>query len=54
MIKTIRILEVPLLLLIVAMQTIEHSTGWRIFLIIVSIFRLVANVVTDEFIYKKR
>ena len=54
MIKTIRILEVPILLLIIAMQALEHSIGWVIFLIIISVFRLVANVITDEFIYKKR
>ena len=54
MIKAIRILEVPLLLLILAMQTIEHSIGWAIFLILISIFRLIANVITDEIIYKKR
>jgi len=49
MVKAIRILEVPLLLLIIATMCIEHGlTGIPIFLITISILRLWVNVVTDN------
>jgi len=49
MAKVIRILEVPLLLLIIAMMSIENGlTGIPIFLITISILRLWVNVVTDN------
>lgn len=56
MIKSIRILEVPLLLLIIAMQSIglQDPIGLAIFLILISILRLIVNVMTDGFIYKKK
>ena len=55
MIKVIRILEVPILLLIIAYGDLNTDyTGLAIFLIALSIIRLIANVITDEFIYKKR
>ena len=56
MIKSIRILEVPLLLLIIAMQSIglQDPIGLPVFLILISILRLIVNVMTDGFIYKKR
>ena len=52
--KYIRALEVPFLLLVIAMGCIEMgSTGTAIFLFIVSASRLFVNVITDDFIYKK-
>jgi hypothetical protein len=52
--KYIRILEVPLYLLTIAMACYElGATGTTIFLILVSIARLVVNSITDEFVYKK-
>ena len=54
MIKAIRILEVPIYLLVISLFCIENdSTAMGIILVIVSIARLVANVITDEYIYKK-
>ena len=51
--KAIRILEVPLLLLVISMACFEfRSTGVGLFLVIISIIRLVVNVITDEFNYK--
>jgi len=54
MIKYIRILEVPLLLLIIALDS--YNNGLPIattFLILISIVRLIVNVITDGFIYKR-
>jgi hypothetical protein len=51
--KPIRILEVPFYLLVIAMGCIEHSYPLFIFLTLVSIARLIVNVTTDEFIYKR-
>ena len=52
--KMIRILEVPLYLLIISMMCMElGSSLMAFFLLIFSILRLVVNVVTDEFNYKK-
>tara|TARA_R110002096_G_scaffold160687_4_gene326939 strand:+ start:152 stop:316 length:165 start_codon:yes stop_codon:yes gene_type:complete len=54
MIKVIRILEVPLLLLVISMTCFEFgSTLVGLFLVIISIIRLVVNVITDEFNYKR-
>jgi hypothetical protein len=53
-IKAIRILEVPIYLLVIALFCIENnliSTG--IFLIVISIARLWTNHITDDTIYKK-
>ena len=53
MIKLIRILEVPLLLLIIAIGCIEEGAiGVSIFLITISVLRLWVNVVTDDTIYR--
>ena len=52
--KPIRILEVPLLLLVIALACFERgNVGVAVFLIIVSIGRLIINSITDEFTYKK-
>jgi hypothetical protein len=54
MIRLIRILEVPLLLLVIAFESIvQGSTSMGIFLIIISIIRLWTNSITDNTIYKK-
>jgi hypothetical protein len=51
--KSIRILEVPLLLLAVAFGTyIEGNTIFASCLIAVSIIRLVVNHITDDSVYK--
>ena len=53
MIKAIRILEVPLLLLIMAIGCIqEGAIGVSIFLGTISVLRLWVNVITDDTIYK--
>jgi hypothetical protein len=49
MVKLIRVLEVPLLLLVIAIGCIEEGAiGVSIFLITISILRLWVNVVTDD------
>ena len=54
MIKAIRILEVPLYLLVIALFCIENeSIAMGIFLVVISIVRLFTNHITDEFIYKR-
>ena len=54
MIKAIRILEVPIYLLVIALGCIENgSTAMGIFIAIISIVRLFTNHITDEFIYKR-
>ena len=53
MIKAIRILEVPIYLLVIALFCIENeSTAMGIFLIVISISRLFTNHITDDSIYK--
>jgi hypothetical protein len=53
MIKFIRILEVPLLLLIMALGCIEEGAMITFtFLIAISVTRLIVNVITDDIIYK--
>tara|TARA_Y100000992_G_C20984096_1_gene358767 strand:- start:243 stop:416 length:174 start_codon:yes stop_codon:yes gene_type:complete len=55
MIKAIRILEVPIYLLVIALGCIENgSTAMGIFIAIISIVRLFTNHITDEFIYKSK
>ena len=50
----IRILETPILLLVIAVGCLETGAGGTaIFLTLVSIAKLATNVITDEFIYKK-
>ena len=51
MIKYLRALEVPFYLLVIALE--QDNMGLAIILVLVSITRLVVNVMTDEFIYKK-
>ena len=54
MIKAIRILEVPIYLLVIALFCIENeSTAIGIFIAIISIVRLFTNHITDDTIYKK-
>lgn len=54
MIKVIRILEVPLLLMLISIGCIEEGlTRMSIFLIAISVTRLVINVMTDDIIYKR-
>jgi len=53
MVKYIRALEVPFYLLVIAIGCLENgSKGIAIFLVIISILRLLSNVLTDNFIYK--
>ena len=52
--KYIRILEVPIYLLVIALACLERgNTGVAVMLILVSVGRLLVNSVTDEFNYKK-
>ena len=52
--KYIRALEVPFYLLIIAYACVERGNmGIAILLGIVSVLRLLTNVLTDEFIYKR-
>tara|TARA_R110001583_G_scaffold45525_1_gene143314 strand:- start:186 stop:353 length:168 start_codon:yes stop_codon:yes gene_type:complete len=53
--KAIRILEIPIYLLVIAMAIyeIEQATALSIVLVIISIARLATNVMFDEFIYKR-
>ena len=52
--KVVRILEVPLFILIIAMMCWEENLLMlTLFLVIISILRLVVNVITDESVYKK-
>ena len=54
MVKTIRILEVPIYILVIALFCIENeATGIGIFLMAISVGRLWTNHITDEFVYKK-
>jgi len=50
----IRVLEIPFYLLVIALSAFERgNTGIAIFVLVMSIIRLVVNVMTDEFIYKR-
>jgi hypothetical protein len=51
--KFIRVLEVPLYLLIMSMFCMENGvTSVSVFLIVISILRLITNVITDDSVYK--
>ena len=52
--KAIRILEIPIYLLVIAMAIyeIEQATSLSIVLVIISIARLAVNIITDEYVYK--
>ena len=51
--KILRILEVPIYLLVIALFCIENdSTAMGIFLIVISIGRLFVNHITDDSVYK--
>ena len=53
MIKAIRILEVPVYLLVIALFCIENgSTAMGAFLILISVGRLFTNHITDSSVYK--
>tara|TARA_R110000744_G_scaffold330944_1_gene436395 strand:+ start:821 stop:985 length:165 start_codon:yes stop_codon:yes gene_type:complete len=52
--RYIRALEIPFYLFVIALACIERgSIGVSVFLLLISIGRLVVNIMTDEFIYKK-
>ena len=53
--KVIRMLEIPIYLLVIAMAIweIEKALGVSVLLVLVSIARLFTNIITDEFIYKR-
>lgn len=52
--KLIRILEVPFYLLVISLVCFENgSISIAIFLLFVSIVRLIANEMTDQAIYRK-
>ena len=54
MAKVIRILEVPIYLLVIAMGCYEvGAQGTAIFLTLVSIARIFVNTITDDSIYKR-
>ena len=51
--KILRILEVPIYLLVIALFCIENeATAMGIFLIVISIGRLFTNHITDSSVYK--
>ena len=51
--KFVRVLEVPLYLLVIAMACVEMGhTGIAVFLTVVSVGRLITNVITDDSVYK--
>tara|TARA_R110002167_G_scaffold163152_1_gene359875 strand:+ start:190 stop:366 length:177 start_codon:yes stop_codon:yes gene_type:complete len=53
MTKYIRVLEVPFYLLVIALGCVEMgSTITAVFVGVVSVLRLLVNVLTDDFIYK--
>ena len=53
--KVVRILEIPIYLLVIALcvYEIEQAIGVSIFLIIVSVLRLIVNHATDQYVYKR-
>ena len=52
--KYIRALEIPIYLLLIALFCLENGDkAIAAFLLIVSVGRLIVNVITDESIYKK-
>ena len=53
--KSIRILEVPLLLMAIAIATLnEGNYTLGIILLIISVLRLIVNHITDDSIYKNK
>ncbi len=49
MVRAMRILEVPLLLLVVAMNSwINGSVGWAVFITVISMIRLYVNHITYD------
>jgi len=55
MVKAIRVLEVPLLLLIMAIGCVEENAiEMAVFLGAISITRLIVNVITDSIIYRRQ
>ena len=55
MAKVIRILEVPIYLLVIVLciYEIEQTATIPLFLVFVSVARLIVNSMFDEFIYKR-
>jgi len=54
MIKALRILEVPIYLLVIALGCLEEgATAMAIILTLISIARLVVNSITDTSVYKR-
>jgi hypothetical protein len=54
MIKTIRILEIPILLLCLAAHCYDRGSNTiGTILVILSVFRLIINSITDDFNYKR-
>tara|TARA_A100001391_G_C5069952_1_gene278024 strand:+ start:182 stop:349 length:168 start_codon:yes stop_codon:yes gene_type:complete len=53
--KAIRTLEAPLYLLVIAMciYEIEQTIAIPLVLVLISVARLIANTMFDEFIYKR-
>jgi len=52
--KYIRALEIPFYLFVIAFACLERGdTGLAIFLMIISVGRLIVNISFDEFIYKR-
>ena len=52
--KYLRALEIPFYLLVIALFCLENDDkAVAAFLLIISIGRLIVNVATDEFIYKR-
>jgi len=55
MAKAIRILEVPIYLLVLAMGCYEFGAGGTaVFLVLVSFARLFTNTITDDSVYKHK
>ena len=53
MAKAIRILEVPIYLLVIAMACYEFGAGGTaIFLVLISVARLFTNTISDSSVYK--
>ena len=53
--KYIRALEIPFYLLVIALFCLDQgNTFVAVFLIFISVGRLIVNVMTDEFVYKNK
>jgi len=54
MVRFIRILEVPILLLVISIYCFENgSTAMGTFIMVISAIRLFTNHISDDTIYKK-